>query len=295
MKPGPFACVAVGLDGSETSSRALAWTAERLRPGGTLHLVHASVPEAERAAAGARLEGVWSEPARTVGASVQWVTSTDDPSDALMQLADEVDADAVVVGAHGVGGAGRRLPFLGSVTRKLLVRSRRPLIVHNEPATSTRAGPVIGCVGHGQPAEAAAEWAAHYAAESDRSLVLLHAVSNRPIYPIDSLIDVLGSYLGPGVDVSWAIEDLDSLRDELVADHPDLDVQTTVVRGSAVRAILEAGRGQALGGAAELVVLGRGPVPAASPLPRTPRLHQVIARSTCPIAVVPACPPDAPE
>lgn len=293
MNRAPFTRVAVGVDGSEAASQALAWAAERLETGGTLHLLHASLNEAERATAGAHLERAWSEPAANTAANVRCINLADDPSAALIQLADDIDADAVVVGAHGAGGAGRRLPFLGSVTRKLLVRSRRPLVVHNEPAASSDTGPVLGCVGYGPPAEAAAAWAARYAARTDRSLVLLHAVSNRPIFPIDSLVDVLGSYLGPGVDVSWAIEDLDSLRDELVAGHPDLDVETTVVRGSAVRAILETGRGRGAGGEPELIVLGRDVVSTASPLPRTPRLHQVIARSKCPVAVVPACPSDS--
>lgn len=291
MSERPFNSVVVGVDGSLAASRAVAWAAGRIRPGGTIELVYGSPDGAKRTSAAAHLDGDWSKPARTVGTDLHCTTSTDEPSVALMKLADEVGADAVVVGAHGAGGAGHRSPFLGSVTRKLLIGSSRPLIVHNQGQTASDTGRVVGCVGYGPAAEAAAAWAAAYAATTNRRLELLHAVSNRPVFPIDAAMDVLGSYLGPGVDMSWANEDLATLRDELVADHPDLIVKPTVVRGSAVKAILDAGQGIDTDDAAELVVVGRSPTPMGYPLPRTPRLHRVIARSSCPVAVVP-CPSD---
>ncbi|MGI9612927.1 MAG: universal stress protein [Acidimicrobiales bacterium] len=287
MSECPFTSVAVGVDGSVAAGRAVAWAAERIRPGGTIELVYGSPDAAKRSSASAHLEDDWSETARKAGIDLRCTTSAEEPPVAVMKLADEVGADAVVVGAHGAGGAGRRSPFLGSVTRKLLIGSQRPLIVHNEVQSASDAGRVVGCVGYGPAAQAAAAWAAWYAATTNRKLELLHAVSNRPIFPIDAAMDVLGSYLGPGVDMSWASEDLAAFGDELVADHPGLVVAPTVVRGSAVKAITEAGRGLEPDDAAELVVIGRGAMPISSPLPRTPRLHRVIARSSCPVAVVP--------
>lgn len=45
----------------------------------------------------------------------------------LLDQADEVDADVIVVGRHGLGAAGRFL--LGSLTDKVVRRSGRPVLV----------------------------------------------------------------------------------------------------------------------------------------------------------------------
>ncbi len=50
-----------------------------------------------------------------------------DTCQTLLDHADEVDADLIVVGRHGFGAAGRFL--LGSLTDKLVRRSARPVLV----------------------------------------------------------------------------------------------------------------------------------------------------------------------
>ena len=139
-------------------------------------------------------------------------------------------------------------------------------------------------MGYGRPAEAAVSWAAAYAQAGGNPLQLVHAVSNRPMFPIDSPVDMIGSYLGGDLDRSWAEEDLHSLADELTAAWPGLTVSATVARGSAVRSLLSAARG------AELLVLGRWDGPGTRRLPFSPRLRQLIARAPCPTAIVPTCP-----
>ena len=144
---------------------------------------------------------------------------------------------------------------------------------------------MLACVGYGAAANQAVEWAAAYAEATSRPLHLFHAVSDRPVYPLDSPVDMLGSYLGPGIDLAWAAEDLKATRDELRGRWPDLTITAAVVQGSAVGAILAAADGS------DLVVVGK---PHGAPFfraPISPRLYQLLARTTRSTAVVPSCEP----
>ena len=72
---------------------------------------------------------------RTRGVGVQVIVRSGDPAPTLLEVADDVDADLVVVGTRGRGGPGELL--LGSVARTVADRARRPTLV--VPAA---AGPV---------------------------------------------------------------------------------------------------------------------------------------------------------
>jgi nucleotide-binding universal stress UspA family protein len=72
---------------------------------------------------------------RARGVGVQVVVRSGDPAPTLLQVADDVDADLVVVGTRGRGGPADLL--LGSVARTVADRARRPTLV--VPAA---AGPV---------------------------------------------------------------------------------------------------------------------------------------------------------
>ncbi len=245
--------VVVGIDGSAASVAALEWATARFAESGAVHAVEA-------------LEG-------------------DEPADVLLDQVEQRGADLLVVGAHGAGEGSRRSPFIGSVTRTLLGRADVPLVVHHGSADASD-GPVIASVGYGPPSDAAVRFAAAYADEVGRSLVLLHAISRRPLYPIDSPVDMLGSYLGPGVNREWAEADLASRRDEILERFPTLPVSTRTALGSAVRAVLDAAAGPGTGLSAEMVAIGR---PSTRRLPPSPRLYQFLARAKWPTAVVPIC------
>jgi nucleotide-binding universal stress UspA family protein len=128
--------IVVGTDGSETASRALREAADLAKStGATLHVVSAY----ERAS-GAHLAGGEGTPERAswmVGPDVQVDSVLDtaagglhaeglevesharrgDPADALLSVAEEQNADLIVVGNRGMTGAKRFL--LGSVPNKI--------------------------------------------------------------------------------------------------------------------------------------------------------------------------------
>ena len=132
-----YSNIVVGTDGSATAKQALGHAVDLAVNGGTVHIVSAyrssgaasrSVPRPstgtsiriakidtilDSAAAVARSKGSRSRPA-----------VERDPGDAIVAIAGEVGADAVVVGNKGMRGAKRFL--LGSVPNK---------VAHNAPCT----------------------------------------------------------------------------------------------------------------------------------------------------------------
>ncbi len=314
---GPVDKVVVGVDGSERSNMALRWAVERLDPDGRLDVVYALDPSSELVLAALQqdsvplrhraerdLAGPWSEPARAAGLAPRCHVVEDDPSNGLLRVAEQQGATLVVVGSHGAGG--RHRPFVGSLTRNILHHATIPVVVVSSERAETvgpdivgpdtvgpdtvghdkasRHHPVVVGVSYGPASDRAAAWASDYAAARDRPLHLLHTVSYRPVFPIDSPVDTLGSFLGPEVTVNWATADLDGMRDQILARHPGLDVSTRVEVGSAVRALIDAGVD------AEVVVVGKRQGDQVLRRTISPRLRQLIARASCPTAVVPSCP-----
>jgi nucleotide-binding universal stress UspA family protein len=99
-----FRTIVVGTDGSETAQTAVDAAVELARlSGASLELVSAS--EAALDAAGAR--------AGAAGVTAQLHAREGDAADAILDVAEELGADLIVVGNKGVAGAERFL--LGSV------------------------------------------------------------------------------------------------------------------------------------------------------------------------------------
>ena len=133
-----FQTVVVGTDGSATATVAVMQAAELVKDsGGTLHIVSAYRRAAARVvqAGGEQcqimpeddVDNVLQEAAaraRMAGAKVETHAVTDDPADSIIQIAEEVHADLVVVGNKGMQGAKRFL--LGSVPSK---------VAHHAPCT----------------------------------------------------------------------------------------------------------------------------------------------------------------
>lgn len=140
-----FNTIVVGTDGSANAEKAVTAAAQlaRLVPDTELHIVTAyrplTVEELAKARAGlpdefreilhahagaeASLMSAQSI-AESFGVSAETHEINDRPTDALLDLADEVDADLLVVGSRGEGLAGRTLH--GSVSTKVL---------HNAPCS----------------------------------------------------------------------------------------------------------------------------------------------------------------
>lgn len=135
--------IAVGVDGSESSHKALAWAAqEALRRGSTLELVttwgldHASIgPTHSGPAEGHTLEHEAEEiQQRAVSEvlagmdpspEVALVVTQASPADALISAS--ADADLIVVGTHGRGAM--RTFLFGSVSQTLIKSSHCPVVV----------------------------------------------------------------------------------------------------------------------------------------------------------------------
>lgn len=126
--------IVVGTDGSETAKEAVNEAIRLAKAfGGELHVVSAYKPLRGAHVAGApagaakvwqplpdsRVEAILQEAAAAVRlreVPVKTHLSEDEPADALLAVASEVDADLIVVGNRGMQGARR---VLGSVPNKV--------------------------------------------------------------------------------------------------------------------------------------------------------------------------------
>ncbi len=151
--------VVVGVDGSPASDRALGWIASQMTsPEDHIHAVHGYSVNAEWALMAvpfdttpwlAELEELvrsdWVKAAEGSPAAVDGRVVEAPPADALIQVAESEDADAIVVGYQGQTRWSRH--HLGGTASKLLHRSPRPVIIAGE---ATRVEPmasriVVGC------------------------------------------------------------------------------------------------------------------------------------------------------
>lgn len=126
--------VLVGTDGSPVATAAVSFAVE-LAGGTGARLVVATAAgllAAERAplrhdSIRADLDGPWIAPARGTGISVETVLRDGHPVQVLLDVAEEVDADMLVVGSRGFGGFPQML--LGSTSTQLAQHSRRPVVI----------------------------------------------------------------------------------------------------------------------------------------------------------------------
>jgi nucleotide-binding universal stress UspA family protein len=124
----------VGTDGSAVATAAVAFAAELARCTGARLVVASAVGllDAERSPGGhrsirAQLDGVWTEPARRLQVAPDTVLRDGHPVQVLLDVADDVDADMIVVGSRGFGGFPQML--LGSTSTQLAQHSRRPVLI----------------------------------------------------------------------------------------------------------------------------------------------------------------------
>jgi nucleotide-binding universal stress UspA family protein len=126
--------IVVGTDGSETAAQALAEASDLAKAAGAkLHIVSAYVPQSDtHLAEDAPKEAGWmvgpdvtvdsvleqaAGAMRAKGVDAETHALRGDPADALLDVAEEQDADLIVVGNKGMTGAKRFL--LGSVPNKV--------------------------------------------------------------------------------------------------------------------------------------------------------------------------------
>ena len=145
FKPGPIRRIVVGVDGSEPSAAALAWAIEMARG---MHaeitavfgfdipmdfsLGFAPVSSAQfepelRTTLKGLLENEWTAPLQQSGLTHQVLMRDGRPASVIIEAADEVEADIVVVGRRGRGGVAELL--LGSVSHEVALHGRCPVLL----------------------------------------------------------------------------------------------------------------------------------------------------------------------
>ena len=126
--------VLVATDFSETGNRAVAHAFALVAPGGTVHLVHASEgAKGQEAELRKQLLAVVPRGAEAGGRRVQVevLPPGKEVAASLVQAAERVGADAIVMGTLGRSGLKRAV--LGSVTQEVLGRTDRPVLVVKPP------------------------------------------------------------------------------------------------------------------------------------------------------------------
>lgn len=295
MTHGVMDDLVVGLDGSTESSTALGWAAAALVPGGRLHAVHAIGPAGELALDAAlgdsvalrhRLEQelteTWLAPVADRDIDVRPVVVERGVADGLLAVADEVDADGVVVGHHPESRFGPQV--VGHVTADLLHHSHRAVIVvpRDWDAGSAEGLPVAVGVGVSEPTRVAIAWAMSRAGATGSGLFLVHALGHRSLFRKDGFFDVLAYHLDPKVIPDWVEEDLAALALEIQQQTgEDVEMTLSVDPGRIGARLVEAGE------RARLLVIGRGEPPFLRRRVMAPYLHHALAHAPCPIAVVP--------
>jgi len=133
--------IVVGVDGSDNSLAAVHWAAGlALIAASEVVAVHALgllarlTPDGERVGSqhhrseiAEELASVWCAPLRQAGRPWRPVLRDGSPVVVLLAVADEEDADLVVVGSRGLGGFPELL--LGSTSTQVAQHSRRPVTI----------------------------------------------------------------------------------------------------------------------------------------------------------------------
>ena len=143
MAQEPIKRVVVGLDGSEHSAAALAWAIRMARGMGTevVAVFGLEIPMYFTAPYGVpvqfdpgwreemkqEFEGTWCQPLRDAGVPFKAVMNEGRPASVIASVADEVDADMIVLGRRGRGGVAELI--LGSVSHELVLHASRPVLL----------------------------------------------------------------------------------------------------------------------------------------------------------------------
>ena len=194
----PPRAVLAAVDFSESSRRALALAARLAQHcGATLHVLHAEDPLLFAAAAEARVDLTaetrdelkrflaTAPPAADLDVCCDVVTGQAIP--AILDIAQREGADLIVLGAHGMSGAGRFL--FGSVTEGVMLRANRSVLVVPENWDAPRPdapgltgiGPLVVGVDFSESSLIAATAAAALAQRLHTTVEAVHVVPDLPV------------------------------------------------------------------------------------------------------------------
>ncbi|WP_256298666.1 universal stress protein [Haloarchaeobius salinus] len=232
-----FERLLIAVDGSDCATRAArAGVAMAATYGATVDAVTAVHDELDEDDAGRVLEDVESI-AEEAGVTVTSHVVHGRPARSVVSLADEIDADAVVVGRHGRSGFRERL--LGSVTERVLRRTERPVLT-----VPTGDGPVDDYTDVLLPTDGSEAAAAAGAPATD-----LAGTYDATLHVL-GVVDVVresGPFSAGGVDQAYIDRLLDAEREgvDALADDcadlagDDLPIERATVTGTPSKAIVE--------------------------------------------------------
>ena len=290
----PSGTIVVGVDGSESSTRALGWAVEQAKADRRsltlVHAVHGVTPSftdaavVDPVAARNALESQGRAVLAEARSAVEWkapdlevydVLEVADPREALLQLSE--NAAMTVVGSRGHGRVRRLL--LGSVSVALVRHAHCPVVVVRPTHVGTvRHGVVVG-LDASEESRPVLEFAYREAALRDLPLTVVHCVWD--IAPGSA-----GAYLAADV-----VTDLESERVQLSEamagmgeKYPEVSASVRLATGVPERVLLDQAE------RTDLIVVGghqRSPVRRA--LSGSVSLS-VVEHAVCPVAVVPLAP-----
>jgi nucleotide-binding universal stress UspA family protein len=123
--------IVLGIDGSHGAQVATQRCAALAKEVGAqvvaVHAVSPSIVTPGRADVEHRLQGDWCRPLVEQGVDTRTIVIDAQPAGALLSIADDCDADLIVVGRRGIGGFEELL--LGSVPSQLALYANRPLLI----------------------------------------------------------------------------------------------------------------------------------------------------------------------
>ncbi|MEU2869765.1 universal stress protein [Streptomyces olivoreticuli] len=284
--------VVVGVDGSDSSLRALDWAVgESLRLGLPLRLVYASLWERyegavpsldiERSSEQGLADHITASAVERVRRQAPEVelTSVVRPEEAMAALLEEAhEASVIVVGSRGRGGIAGLL--LGSVSLSVAGRSHCPVVVvrRTEAPPATTPHRVVLGVGDAVESGKATRFAFRDAEARKCGLVAVRAwrcpARQQPDTPL--LMD------GPSLVHRQRAADV--LNDALAAlerRHPQVDVRRETVEGPAHHVLIKAAAD------ADLLVVGARRRTGRGGLQLGRINHAVLHHAPCPVAIVP--------
>ena len=201
---------------------------------------------------------------------------------AILERAQTLPADLIVMGSHGRSGVGRLL--IGSVTEHVLRTAPCPVMVvppHDAVATSVVAFTHIVCaIDFSESSLAGLTWALSLAEEADAHLSLVNVIEVPPELRVSAIAT------GDNLDELRAAFDADTLARlrSLVPAHAAefCSVETATAAGAAGHAILKYAQERN----ADLIVMG---AQGHGPLERWifgSKTRDVVSRATCPVLTV---------
>ncbi|MFE7039909.1 universal stress protein [Streptomyces atratus] len=280
-----------GVDGSETSLRAVDWAVDEAALHGLpLRLVYASRWEryegaaptlsrgrpAEQALADSIVE-IAAERARRRHPDVD-VSVEVTPEDAVIALLYEGrNAQALIIGERGRGGLTGLL--LGSVSLAVAARAPCPVIVVRGDRAGIEGahGRILVCIGEPDRGGAAVRFAFHEAGARGCDLVAVHAWR----CPSHNRADPRRTASEHLYHKERAATLIDEAVAESVRDHPTVRLHSAAVEGTAAKVLVQRSA------AADLIVVGAHRRRSHLGLQLGRVAHTLLHHADCPVAVVP--------